>query len=93
MNAFCSRIFRLFGACALAMICCQCATKKRIIVSVAEQRMVLMDDGELVKSYPVSTSRFGLGDRPGSKKNPDWHDEGGGKDRARCAGWSGLQEP
>jgi lipoprotein-anchoring transpeptidase ErfK/SrfK len=32
--------------------------------------MVLTDDGEFVKSYPVSTSKFGLGDRPGSKMTP-----------------------
>ncbi|MGI9241326.1 MAG: L,D-transpeptidase family protein [Verrucomicrobiales bacterium] len=39
-------------------------------MSVATQRMVLLDDGEFVKSYPVSTSKFGLGDQPGSKKTP-----------------------
>ena len=70
MKAFRSRIVRIFCACTLAMVCCQCATKKRIIVSVASQRMVLTDDGEFVKSYPVSTSKFGLGDQPGSKKTP-----------------------
>jgi hypothetical protein len=32
--------------------------------------MVLMHYGEPVKSYPVSTSKYGLGDRPGSNRTP-----------------------
>jgi lipoprotein-anchoring transpeptidase ErfK/SrfK len=70
MNASSHRIIRVIFASALVLLCCQCATKKRITVSVASQRMVLTDDGEFVKSYPVSTSKFGLGDKPGSKKTP-----------------------
>jgi lipoprotein-anchoring transpeptidase ErfK/SrfK len=42
-----------------------------MVVSVADQRLVVFDpDGEPVESYPVSTSKFGLGDVPGSKKTP-----------------------
>jgi lipoprotein-anchoring transpeptidase ErfK/SrfK len=70
MNMPVAPIFRMFCAIALAVVGCQCATKKRIVVNVAAQRMVLTDDGEFVKSYPVSTSKFGEGDRPGSKKTP-----------------------
>lgn len=41
-----------------------------IVVSVPEQRMVLLSDGVPVAFYPVSTSRFGLGDSPGSNGTP-----------------------
>ena len=70
MNSLVSPVFRILLSSLLVLLCCQCATKKRIIVSVAAQRMVLTDDGEFVKSYPVSTSKFGLGDVPRSKKTP-----------------------
>jgi L,D-transpeptidase YbiS len=39
-------------------------------VDVASQTMRLLRDGEAVKSWPVSTSRFGLGFEPGSFKTP-----------------------
>ena len=42
----------------------------QIVVSVPEQRMVLLDDGVPIAFYPVSTSRFGLGDAPGSNATP-----------------------
>lgn len=57
-------------AAALTLLLCSCGTKKQLVVSVPLQRMALYDDGRLVKSYPVSTSKFGLGDRPGSKYTP-----------------------
>ena len=41
-----------------------------IRISVAEQRLELLRDGALVASYPVSTSRFGLGSEEGSMKTP-----------------------
>jgi lipoprotein-anchoring transpeptidase ErfK/SrfK len=41
-----------------------------IRISVAEQRLELFRDGALVASYPVSTSRFGLGSEEGSMKTP-----------------------
>jgi len=39
-------------------------------VDVATQTVQLLRDGEVVKSWPVSTSRFGLGFEPGSFKTP-----------------------
>lgn len=41
-----------------------------VIVSVKDQRMLLVKNGEPVKSYPISTSKFGLGDRRGSNRTP-----------------------
>lgn len=39
-------------------------------VSVPAQKMMLYRKGELVKTYPVSTSKFGLGDEKGSYRTP-----------------------
>lgn len=41
-----------------------------IIVSVPDQKMVVLHNGLKVGSYPVSTSKFGLGDRPRSYATP-----------------------
>ena len=41
-----------------------------IVVSVHDQKLALLDKGNLVATYPVSTSKFGLGDRPGSFGTP-----------------------
>ncbi len=40
------------------------------IVSVAEQRLAIVRDGELVAKFPVSTSKFGTGDAFGSYRTP-----------------------
>lgn len=39
-------------------------------VSVADQRMLLVTDGKPVKSYPISTSKFGIGSQNGSNRTP-----------------------
>lgn len=39
-------------------------------VSVPLQKMALYKEGQLVKTYPVSTSKFGLGDEKGSYRTP-----------------------
>ena len=41
-----------------------------IIVSVKDQRLLLKTDGKPQAIYPVSTSRFGIGDRIGSYATP-----------------------
>jgi lipoprotein-anchoring transpeptidase ErfK/SrfK len=41
-----------------------------IVISVAEQRLALVEDGVVVRKFPVSTSKFGLGDNFGSYKTP-----------------------
>lgn len=35
-----------------------------MIVSVAEQRMVVLDEGKVIGQFPVSTSKFGIGVAP-----------------------------
>ena len=55
----------------------QCSTsvgggdsRHEIIVSVADQKLLLLTDGKAEGVYPVSTSRFGIGDRQGSYATP-----------------------
>jgi len=45
-------------------------TRNKMIVSVRDQKMLLVRDGTPVKSYDISTSKFGIGDRPGSNHTP-----------------------
>ena len=54
-----------------ALLFASCAdTRHRMIVSVAEQRMVVLDDGKPIAQFPVSTSKFGLGSHGGSNFTP-----------------------
>ena len=41
-----------------------------IVVSVPDQTLALIDDGVVVARFPVSTSKFGLGDGSGSYATP-----------------------
>lgn len=41
-----------------------------VIVSVPDQKLVLLQNGLRVAQYPVSTSKFGLGDRPRTYATP-----------------------
>jgi lipoprotein-anchoring transpeptidase ErfK/SrfK len=45
-------------------------TRNKVIVSVRDQQLLLVRDGKPVKTYKVSTSKFGIGDRPGSNCTP-----------------------
>lgn len=61
-------------AAAVALILCGCGsqrdTRNKMIVSVRDQAMLLTRDGQPVKAYRVSTSKFGVGDSPGSNYTP-----------------------
>lgn len=41
-----------------------------IVVSVPDQRLDLLEAGHVVASWPISTSKFGLGAEPGSYRTP-----------------------
>src|SRR5438046_7674252 len=41
-----------------------------VIVSVPDQKLALIDNGVPIAQFSVSTSKFGLGDRPGSYATP-----------------------
>jgi lipoprotein-anchoring transpeptidase ErfK/SrfK len=45
-------------------------TQHHVVVSVREQKLALLEKGSLVATFPVSTSKFGLGDRRGSCRTP-----------------------
>ena len=45
-------------------------TRNKMIVSVRDQKMLLIHDGAPIKSYKISTSKFGVGDLPGSNCTP-----------------------
>ena len=46
------------------------SARTKIDVSVRDQRLILTRDGEKLRSYPISTSRFGIGTKEGSMKTP-----------------------
>src|SRR5246127_3435393 len=45
-------------------------TQHQIVISARDQRLALLDRGNLMAIYPVSTSKFGLGDWRGSRFTP-----------------------
>ena len=65
--------FRFLAALALLSLGGSCTTvdnRHRVIISVPEQRMAVLEDGAPLATYPVSTSKFGLGDLPGTSWTP-----------------------
>jgi hypothetical protein len=67
-------IGRQFVLAGFAILVASCAAPKdtdhHIVVSVHDQKLALLEKGALVAAYPVSTSKFGLSDRPGSYGTP-----------------------
>jgi len=63
-----------WGWLILLMLLAGCAqqqdTTHRIVISIPEQRMIVLDQGRTIAEYPVSTSRFCESDRPGSMGTP-----------------------
>jgi len=66
-----SSLLLFMGLAALFLSsCAQMDVSNNVLISVRDQKMIIVKDGEPVKSYPVSTSKFGLGDKPGSMYTP-----------------------
>lgn len=63
------RAVTLLGLAVLFVGCTE-DTKHRILVSTSSQRMIVLREGVKIAEYPVSTSKFGLGDTPGSNGTP-----------------------
>src|SRR6266576_3452910 len=67
-------VVRYGFAFGTALILASCAapraTEHHIVVSVRDQKLALLQKGNLVATYPISTSKFGLSDRPGSYGTP-----------------------
>ncbi|HZE13383.1 MAG TPA: L,D-transpeptidase [Chthoniobacterales bacterium] len=64
------RFLLVVGAALFVTSCVAPDTRHRIVVSIPEQRLALLDNGTLVATYPVSTSKFTIGDAPGSRGTP-----------------------
>ena len=56
----------------LTVLLTGCATESRhrMVISAADQKMLVLRDGRPIRTYAVSTSKFGLGDSPGSFATP-----------------------
>ena len=69
---FLSTSHLISAAVCLSLLLAGCATdnRHRMILSVADQKMIVLRDGKPLSSYSVSTSKFGIGDRPGSYATP-----------------------
>jgi lipoprotein-anchoring transpeptidase ErfK/SrfK len=63
------RLYPLLIALFLAS-CAAPDTRHQIVISTREQKLAVLDRGNLMAIYPVSTSKFGLGDWPGSRYTP-----------------------
>ena len=60
-------------AIVIALFIASCAapdTRHQIVISTRDQKLALLDRGNLMAIYPVSTSKFGLGDWRGSRFTP-----------------------
>lgn len=67
------RSFCLCFSLAISFYLTSCVapdTRHRVVVSVPDQRMALLDKGALLATYPVSTSKFTISDAPGSRGTP-----------------------
>jgi lipoprotein-anchoring transpeptidase ErfK/SrfK len=57
----------------VALVLGSCATpdtRHRIVISIPEQRLAVLDNGALIATYPISTSKFAISDAPGSRGTP-----------------------
>jgi lipoprotein-anchoring transpeptidase ErfK/SrfK len=72
MQLLTSPAFRFVAVGMLALPLAQCTGVKKadVVVSVKEQKLGLYEQGQLKKTYDISTSKFGLGDKPGSNCTP-----------------------
>lgn len=60
----------LAGGALILAACSSVGPKSEIVVSVKDQKLGLYESGELKKTYTISTSKFGIGDQPGSYRTP-----------------------
>lgn len=69
---------RLLQLSLISLVCLTAAfaaparalARPTVVVSVRDQTLALINDGVVLARYPVSTSKFGLGDRSGTYATP-----------------------
>jgi lipoprotein-anchoring transpeptidase ErfK/SrfK len=64
------KLLFLAGVAVLISSCVAPDTRHHVVISVPQQRLALLDNGALIATYPVSTSKFAIGDAPGSRGTP-----------------------
>lgn len=69
------RILTLLSSLAFLQLLSSCSSthdinQSKMLVSVEDQTMLLTQFGKPIKSYKISTSKFGLGDTPNSMRTP-----------------------
>jgi lipoprotein-anchoring transpeptidase ErfK/SrfK len=64
------KLFLLAGVALFVVSCVAPDTRHHVIISVPQQRLALLDNGVLIATYPISTSKFAIGDAPGSRATP-----------------------
>jgi lipoprotein-anchoring transpeptidase ErfK/SrfK len=64
------KLFFLAGVAVLISSCVAPDTRHHVVISVPQQRLALLDNGALIATYPISTSKFAIGDAPGSRGTP-----------------------
>lgn len=67
-----TRIFMILLSALLAIRASgqEADSSTELLVSVADQQMALLRSGQLIAKFPISTSKFGLGDARNSYKTP-----------------------
>jgi hypothetical protein len=60
----------LFIAALFLASCASRDTTHHIVISARDQKMALLEKGNVVAMYPISTSKFGLGDGRGTYRTP-----------------------
>jgi lipoprotein-anchoring transpeptidase ErfK/SrfK len=66
-------IRKLFGLAGVAVLVTSCVapdTRHHVVVSIPQQRLALLDNGAVIATFPISTSKFAIGDAPGSRATP-----------------------
>jgi L,D-transpeptidase catalytic domain len=64
------KLLQLMGFSCLLGTALQASGASAVVISIADQKLALVEDGAPVAQFPVSTSKFGVGDRPGSYATP-----------------------
>lgn len=64
------KLTAILGALVLVLSIGTARAATTIVVSVPDQKLAVVRDGERIAQFPVSTSKFGLSDRPRSYGTP-----------------------
>jgi lipoprotein-anchoring transpeptidase ErfK/SrfK len=62
-------IIALLGVVSFLAGCAK-DTRHLVLISTSDQQMIVLRDDIKISQYPVSTSKFGVGDAPNSKATP-----------------------